>query len=416
MNVLILLIGGNNVANFVPSCYLLTGERDDEQEMPRPEAILPLFSNETAKEKENLIRCLEEMPRNKETPLKIIDVPLEDYERDFQKTKDLLHAALSSLCAEQNASEQISIHLNYTGGTKTMAVAAYEAVRTFSEGKQHIACRFSYLDARSHQLKTMSDQDFPPCGDLRYHVKPSIEQLFVLHNLQGTPMYKTEITAEYCKTLQIQNFMQTAISHDFQEALGDFEETHKTRTWFRSQDICEENAELFKKLLQKYGLAALLEDTESIKDCRKIYSLVASEWMEQALFVSLQSIRQSDPSSGLSHIFWDIKGKARGKEFQVDVIALRGYEMILLSCTSEYREGICKQKAFEANYRAVQIAGIHAKRALVCLGNEEVCANISNDMAQFDANRNFSILGRKDLITSESLERGFRTILGSVKR
>ena len=71
-----------------------------------------------------------------------------------------------------------SIHLNYTGGTKSMAVQSYRTV--FTEVKDILNVSFSYLDTRDFILK--SDDNTFKTDDLRGKIRIDIEDLLKLHD------------------------------------------------------------------------------------------------------------------------------------------------------------------------------------------------------------------------------------------
>ncbi len=412
MDALVLLIGSNNIPNFVTAKYLLTQERDDSQELPLPEKIFLLFSNDTRKFRNALVECLEVANE------KIVDVPLGSDECNHKEIKKKLQEKL-----EMFQESLSSIHLNYTGGTKAMVLAASHAIESFcGNAKKKI---FSYVDPQNHKLMTAEEGSFPRKQDLRSCIKMSIKELFTLHCLKleedkGKP--KEEITSEYKNIVQGKDFFSKLASKEFQEKLKEFIKENNMREK-RKKHKSKKN--VFKDSHEREVLAIFLqtqglidESTSPDKDeCEKLYKLISSEWLEEAVFSTLEKIRCENQEFGLTEVFWDINGNSCERNFQIDVMALRGYQMFIFSCTSESHLTLCKQKAFEVNYRAVQMGGEHAKSVLICLGDNNLndqnpCPeSLKADMAQFDAAQNFSVIGRASLSNKNELEKAIRNVL-----
>ncbi len=75
-----------------------------------------------------------------------------------------------------------SIHLNYTGGTKNMAVHTYRAVYNEFRNPDAENCSFSYLDASAFRI--VSDKGNPLSEDLRNEIRVDIHTLMELHGCQ----------------------------------------------------------------------------------------------------------------------------------------------------------------------------------------------------------------------------------------
>lgn len=451
MDVLVLLIGSNNIPNFVTAQYLLMPDRDDVEELPVPGKLFLVYSGDTEKFKESLVECL------KVTCDKIVDVPLGSDERNHEAICRKLREKL-----EEHQKDVSSIHLNYTGGTKTMVLAAYEAVVNANVQKK---C-YSYVDPKNYKIvTTMKDINYPQNDDLR-KIKPDIDTIFKLHCLDEDLKYKKEIddsNTKYFSLIEKEQYINIFSSKDFQKDLEIFEKAAKLNEIPTYKDInekrCKEyeyyskilktminmsnnNSELswsvknivekkynkqkykdlyckwyvesFKDLITKNNLNLIFDDSinyKSIKMEHGLYDFIKSEWIEQIVFSILKNIQKEESVIGLTDVLWDVTGKSEGRNFQIDVIALRSYQIFVFSCTSSDEPGPCKQKAFEANYRAVQIGGEHAKSVLVCLKDDDEKTDIRKDMMQFEAAHNFSMIGREAFKDEETLKKAIRNIL-----
>ncbi len=86
-------------------------------------------------------------------------------------------------------------------------------------------------------------------------------------------------------------------------------------------------------------------------------------------------------------------------EFQLDVILLRGYQLIGISCTTSSKKEICKNKGFEIIHRSRQIGGEEAKAILVAMVNEGLRRSLQEEL-ELDTggtSANILVLGKKDL-------------------
>ncbi|MCC7493719.1 MAG: hypothetical protein IT204_15295 [Fimbriimonadaceae bacterium] len=86
----------------------------------------------------------------------------------------------------------------------------------------------------------------------------------------------------------------------------------------------------------------------------------------------------------------------RQTEFEIDVLALRGYQLHAFSCTTSAVKPLCKQKLFEARLRASQLGGDEARVCLVCASDEPavIRREVANTMGD---DRLVTVCGAADL-------------------
>lgn len=83
-------------------------------------------------------------------------------------------------------------------------------------------------------------------------------------------------------------------------------------------------------------------------------------------------------------------------QFDVDVVALRGYQLFALSCSTDDRKGLLKPKLFEAYIRARQLGGDEARIALVCCSADP--DRLEHEMRRdVDTEGRIRVFGRKHL-------------------
>ena len=121
----------------------------------------------------------------------------------------------------------------------------------------------------------------------------------------------------------------------------------------------------------------------------KAFKLIDGEWLEEYTLKILQKIEES---VGLHDVIYDINMKKKSKCpdtkkeittcFQGDVACMRGHTVFFFSCTTSPVRGEQKHKLFEAQVRAQQMGGDHARYALVCLSNSGEVAALKNEVKE----------------------------------
>lgn len=69
-----------------------------------------------------------------------------------------------------------------------------------------------------------------------------------------------------------------------------------------------------------------------------------------------------------------------GRDFEIDVVAIRGHQVRVVSCTTDRTLGLCKGKGFEVALRARQLGGDLASAALVCFLSDERVRDVARDL------------------------------------
>lgn len=169
-SVLVLLQGTNPLPNFVAASFLL--RHGPEHGLPRPQHLLVLSTPQVADATEALLARLRQA--HADLGVSASEERLAD-PNDAELVVTRVRAALAGFGATRP-------HLNYTGGTKVMAVHAARAL-----GSDAV---FSYLDARRHRLFVEGRGLVPPLStpDLRRHVRLQLEQLAALHQAALEPL------------------------------------------------------------------------------------------------------------------------------------------------------------------------------------------------------------------------------------
>lgn len=424
MNVFIALVGSNPLPIYAVLNYLLKDNREDKKELPYPDVALCVHSKDTYKYFENIKKLIG-------SKLTFIQVDLGLYERDPKTIKEMINEKLSLLNEENSKEDSIeSIHLNYTGGTKVMSVISYNEVKNYCENN-NIKCIFSDLDPKTNKINVIANDDtevkkYPFDGDLRDYIKVKASTLFKLHNMEAN---ERELGDElYFPKINIDKFSKIALdllnenNQDFKDAYNqlseEINEINKYRSDYDTNKVKNSNKynESFDKLKEIFGDIIPYKNLKSVDNTqlRGLCQFLTGKWLEDYILQHLKNIKDDVK---IDNLYKSVKVKYNNRECEIDVIAIKGYCTYLFSCTISQGIKTVKQKAFEAIYRANQLAGEHAKVIVVSpIYNKIISSNkftknnnleeLKKDLSSFDAinNKNIEYLSIDNLIDTEKLE------------
>ena len=214
-----------------------------------------------------------------------------------------------------------AIHVHYTGGTQVMGV---ETVLAVAKGEPNNFER-SYLNARSDSVPTIVKQDGKSIGpkDARQEIFPDIKKIAELNgfNLKGNP--KTQIPDKP----QIQEEKEIISS------------VNDLKTWL------------------KHAAWATLEG-------------------------SLKSIADQDEGRKNYKVFHDVKIKPKegNSEFTLDIVAMLGYQVIVMYCSTQSKKGDVKLGAIRAYHQAKQLGGEEARTVVLCGLHEDMAATLQDEL------------------------------------
>lgn len=304
-----------------------------------------------------------------------------------------------------------SIGLNYTGGTKIMAVHTYQAIEEFCKRRGREAV-FSYLDADTLEMSIE-----PQPGQLAFRrkvvqsVELTIEEVFDLHGIELRGRIQTEpVLPDLTRAL--------AQMHGTSDGIQAWQESRKVlkacagRSW---QDVKADlvHAGTTSDVIGHLEQALALEDPKPV-DLRAVArqaGLRGSKgpslwldgvWLEHWALACIKELGYKQRAQNLVGL--------TPSHFQIDVAVMRGYQFFALSCGVTNNPQEAKLKLFEIYIRARQIGGDEACVGLVCTVDDPRHLE-QQIIREWDAGSRVRVFGSKQLPNLQSyLKSWFETV------
>jgi hypothetical protein len=429
---LALLVGTNPLPNYVVGRYFL----DHCDNLQRIWLIYSEEQKET--EQSGTLRFAENIRDTlHHIPERFRFVALYDITSAQQIGKDLSEKMYKSIGSDA------LLHLNYTGGTKTMAVHVYQKLK--QQFKERVS--FSYLDARSFRLKE-DEQLESLSGDLRKGIRISLEDLFLLHGYKRQPESQTDEEMDYFEVIPK---IEALINQENLDALLNWQKDFARKVFYDDDGLIKKTKRFLNNLQllttdnqidlskvdtlrENFRKLTPLEVVEVLKSlpypnvmdekdelwipapditnrefCMRVarpVDFLDGKWLDQYVYIVLDEAIRQDPllradytcgRINLEHN-WKIE-REDTKDFEVDVMLLYGYQLCGISCTTSQRESECKLKGFEIIHRMKQIGGDEARMVLVTCLPDEKKAQFRQDLLTTTGSKrkNFLVLTKGDL-------------------
>lgn len=384
---LVLLVGTNPLPNYVVADYFLKKQHNLK--------IWFVFTTQTKKIKQNIQAVLQNNHPN---------IPDESFADLYLKDPWNPESIQNELSKAINATDNLkNAHLNYTGGTKAMSAVAYSVMKEFGSN-------LSYLSARDYKI--VFDNGVKS-ESLLEQIKISFNDLIELHGYNICGSIHQSIHEDAI------NYMRELIEAEKYTELKEGKGSYNRKNYFANKDgdcaslpkqrssvvkedkkkalsdDCWENLkafkpnEYFKTLANKFGEDFFLDGNFNQKIRSEIFSQVVKfidgQWLEEYVYTQLKSHQELfdeiEMSQEIKQPSWDDQLK-----FELDVVLLKGYQLVGISCTTDSSKSRCKQKAFEIIHRTRQIGGDEARPILVCAlkneGQDKVKPNESKEALQ----------------------------------
>lgn len=314
------------------------------------------------------------------------------------------------------------VGLNYTGGTKAMAVHAYRAIER-ALSRRHSSPIFTYLDARRLELwvdphNSATSQSF----QVGLAVQVSLKDLCALHGnpLKSDPTTKP-ILAKMATTLAREHAEESFVKAWRQwctEQLHRPDRPEKLKSKSQLKEVCLPEGDPLRRITETFraefsltSASVTLEEAAQaagIEHCDHLAKWLDGKWLEHDTIAAFQQVADQCEVHN-----YGMNLEPLGEpQFEFDVAAMRGYQLFAISCTTELGVGRCKLKLFEAYVRARQLGGDEARVGLVCCYDNPDHLRHQVERA-WDAQGKVRVFGRADLPTlPASLVDWFNTAAG----
>lgn len=384
---LFLLIGENPLPNYIAARTLL---KDNG-------TVYLVFTNQTKKQKNSLLRKEGLNQYN----IKCKEIDLANYESNSYHIRDRIQKQIKSLPPG-------IIGLNYTGGTKAMAVHAYKAIEeTAQELNREV--RFSYLDPR--KLKMCIDQPNNKPLEFDVPLQLSLKEIFNLHDNKWRDDKQPDkepvlpdVAAKFLSIYQDQTLAEnwklwrnTQLKRLCKN--GDYWKEEKDLKSISLQGLLDNIKQILRQELDTSHTEIRLDITQKkgFKNLTQICEWLDGTWLESYVLAKVQEIQDKFgiKESMMSFHIKDSQASWKEERFEFDVAFIKGYQLFAISCTTSKDKPLCKQKLFEAHLRARQLGGDEARVALVCFFDRPEW--IKDDMRFAIDDRKIEVFGIDDI-------------------
>ncbi|ABY35480.1 MAG TPA: hypothetical protein DEF43_16360 [Chloroflexus aurantiacus] len=308
------------------------------------------------------------------------------------------------------------VGLNYTGGTKMMAVHATQVIRDYQKPQRPVT--LSYLDARTNRMYIEHGNEPAFMTEpLLYEVQPSIQDIVKLHafRLQDSIARAVQLS-ELATVLAGVHQNPDAIKAWrtwCDEVLRKNTRTQKFHEWDKENRLQNLHIELptdksletvARQMSTSFATSdsnfRLLEATKrsGFARIKHLCEWLDGKWLEHYVFDVLSQIRAQRPESRIHDIGMGIRPQSESDspEYDIDIGVMQGYRLYAISCTTDTNPGMCKLKLFEAYIRARNMAGDEACVGLVCM--VDTPENLQRQIVRsWDAEGKVRVFGRRDM-------------------
>ncbi|MCD4786097.1 MAG: hypothetical protein K8T10_19930 [Candidatus Eremiobacteraeota bacterium] len=401
---LVLLVGKNPLPNYVVARYFINYNTNLKK-------IFLVFSLQTAKEKIQLRKLLKKYWNNKNME----NINANNMEEKFEECEIKYVADPSNII--ENVKECIlnnikiingvwnEIHLNYTGGTKTMSIHAREAViKAVNKEKGYTDFKFtnkkasfSYLDSRD--FKIIFDGvgkgivKYNNTEDLRKEecLQLTPDEIFELHGqkLEGEESYCWEKPLEYI----YKNFIEKEKLSDLldhKDALKEIAKEYSRKKILNKILLSKIRNKDTKQKLE--GLIDCVSQNGFLKGAEKFFNGCWLDGYIEWVFRCYDK-KEEKRKPIYSELRSNLKKIKENPDFEIDTIITKGYQVCGISCKTasdnttiecrkcsssikiegDFNTSKAKLFGFEVYHRTKQLGGDEAKPVLItCLDTQQV--------------------------------------------
>jgi hypothetical protein len=286
--------------------------------------------------------------------------------------------------------ESNEVGLNYTGGTKAMAVHAYRAVEAWAALPNRKAI-FSYLDARTN---CMIFDHSPWAIGVARRVSLRLDDMLKLHGwYPPSERVQKPILPETATAIAAAHAADCGSN---QPAYAEWKKklsTSKSEVdWPTGQQLDEVAKALKREIWQGEAEKLNLHQASQHLKMSRVKSFcdwLTGKWLDHYVLHVLTNVLSLTAYQGIS---------VRQPNFELDAATVVGHHLFAFSCTTQTKKDELKLKLFEAVLRARQLGGDHASVALVTVVDSALALEIQNEARQqIDADERIRVFGCAEL-------------------
>lgn len=364
-DILFLLVGSNPLPNYVAT-HLLAKD-----------TVVLLHSTKTTRVAERLARQLRK--ERQDLAVHFYTIP----ESDGPIIASEVEKAVRSFPAGKTAG------LNYTGGTKPMAVYSYRSL--FQMSPRTV---FSYLDART--LSMVIDPGSGPVQRIPVgrQISMTLEQIASLHGYEIKESRKSP-----------RNKLIAAAIADVHLAPDGMQQWRNwLNTWSSGASLPDMNRfPALTPVIQAFAHVCWGSATESgvaaalgfqrLNQCGKYF---VGGWLEDYVIEALTQVNQQ---LQLDDYACEMKLKAAKRpDFELDAALTIGYQLFAISCIVSEEKGKAKEHLLEIFVRAGQLGGDEARFAAVTFCDDRNVGALHSEVTEaWDAAGKIRVFGRRHI-------------------
>lgn len=265
------------------------------------------------------------------------------------------------------------VGLNYTGGTKAMAVHAYKALDALAG----LRVQYSYLDARTlvMRLEGHGISTEAIIADVVARVQVPLEKILALHGLK-------KLVKQMSRQARWPEVIAALVGISDRKDQADQWRTWRTAHLRQNKAFVTDFGSLTTADLPFEGLREGFRRAYPAEPWPIPFARIAvldpfpkpddfarwldGSWLEHHVFMQLKPLRENgmlaDLAMSLNPALTD---EETPPEFEFDVAATRGYQLFACSVTTVIKASSCREKLVEALVRAEQLGGSEARVALI---------------------------------------------------
>ncbi|MDE0086027.1 MAG: hypothetical protein OXU23_09970, partial [Candidatus Poribacteria bacterium] len=125
------------------------------------------------------------------------------------------------------------------------------------------------------------------------------------------------------------------------------------------------------------------------RDLEEMDKFFTSHWLEYAAYAAfknvLRSIEARSPERANFELYHNVyvtpylNGVA-SRDFELDVVAVLGYQVVVVSCSITSNKSDIKQKAMEVYHRAKQLGGDAARAVVLCVASSQDARLVEDEL------------------------------------